>query len=61
MNDTIRILKCPWCWSEAMMDTVDDDTAWGVFCPECGAAGPVETNKQCAADEWNRIAGMRQE
>ena len=59
----LPLLPCPWCRSRHVAFIKDRlaSSKGRVECPSCGARGARNRKPAEAVDEWNILAGRRQE
>ena len=57
MSDNVQLKRCPFCGSEAILDT-DLDEAW-CSCQTCYASADSSRVSSRAVDNWNRRAVFR--
>ena len=56
---TITIAPCPFCEFDDVEIDQTGDLEFQVFCPECRAAGPIDTKIMGAINLWNVRAPER--
>ena len=51
-----ELKKCPFCWGEAKIVTMQTDRAVMVVCGDCKASGRLFWDEKDAVEAWNRRA-----